>query len=478
VRSALTLALPLVLAACAESGQPQLDRADVLLVVVDTLRADRLGFAGYRRETSPNLDGWARSATVFTHAYAPSPWTFPSAASLFTGLYPAAHAGGIEGAPRDLSRTPRPNQLSPGYTTLAETLAAAGYRTALIASNPYLKQGNEQGFEHVDVIKERAGDRIDAALAWLGERGGEEPVFLVAHFIDVHEPNLPPAPFHAAFPALQGLTPDDILAASRWHKRFAGREPPAPGSGFHAYRERRRDLYDASIRYLDFELARLVAAFEARAPERALLFVFTSDHGEEFWEHVELGRTRFDDPRGLYGVGHGHTLFEEVVRVPLLVHAPGVFAAGVVETPVSLVDLLPTVVELVGTPHPAPVQGRSLVPALLGNELEERALYFGEPCFGGDQRGLLLDRFKLIRTDDAGTMLFDLQADPGEERDLVAAGDLPASDGRLADQLDRFARISATIRAALATDPDQPQELSPTDLETLRELGYLGDGDE
>ncbi len=460
-----------LLGAC--GGRPALERADVLLVYVDTLRADRPGFAGHAAAETANLDRLAREGVHFRRAYAPSPWTFPSTASLFTGLYPDAHVGGIEGAPRDLRETPRPRQLGPAFTTLAETLREHGYRTALFAANPYLKQGNQQGFEHVDVDKERAAARVDAALAWLAGRGDDEPWFLALHFIDVHEPNLPPGNVLAESAALRGLGADEIVEASRWRKRYAGREPPPSGPEFQRHRERRAALYDAALHYVDLELARLLAAARERAGERPLLLVFTADHGEEFWEHAELERARFEDPRGLYGVGHGHTLFEELGRVPLLFHAPGLIAPGAVDAPVSLVDVLPTIVELVGARHAGPLQGRSLVPALAGGALDERPLFFGEPCFGGDQRGVLAGGLKLIASEQAGSFLFDLAADPREANDLAGRSDPRLSE--LAQRLERFGDESRALRASLgAPAAEAAEELSPADLESLQELGYLG----
>jgi arylsulfatase A-like enzyme len=279
----------------------------------------------------------------------------------------------------------------------------------------------------------------------------------------------------AGIPALRGLDAEEMLEASRWQKRFAAREPAPSGPELDRYRERRAALYDASVEYVDRELARAVSAFDARA--RPLLLVFTADHGEEFWEHAELERARFDDPRGLYGVGHGHTLFDELVRVPLFFHAPGTLAPASVDAPVSLVDVLPTIVELVGARHAAPLQGRSLVPALAGGALSERALFFGEPCFGGDQRGILSDGLKLIVTERAGNLLFDTAVDPGERDDLALRAD--ARLAALTAELERHGRDSRALRAQLVgASVEEPQELTPRELETLRDLGYLGEQEE
>ena len=468
---AALLAVVASAAGCHSREPPaMLEDADVVLVYVDTLRADRLGYSGHARARTPNLDGWAREGVRFTRAYTPSPWTFPATASLFTGLYPAAHGGGIDGSPRDLSRTPRPRRIGEGFTTLAESLRADGYRTALIASNPYLMQGNQQGFEHVDVVKQSADQRVDAALDWLSTTPSDEPCFLVLHLIDVHEPNRAPPELIEQDPVLRGLADNEVVYASRWRKVYAGKTP-APEREFGVYRARREALYDTSIQHVDRELGRLVSSAGARA--RPLLLVFTADHGEEFWDHVELERARFDDPRGHYGIGHGHTLFEELVRVPLFLHARGL-APATVEAPVSLVDLLPTIVELVGARHDAPLQGRSLVPGLTGSALEERPLFFSEPCFGGDQRAILSQDQKLIESEGAGRFLFDLATDPLERTDLASA-----SSARLADltsELEHHRRESEELRGRLGgASPQTSDELSPAELEALRELGYVGE---
>jgi arylsulfatase A-like enzyme len=301
----------------------------VVLYLVDTLRADHLGLYGYRRATDPELRRFARDAVVFDSAIASSSWTKPSVASLFTSLPPSEHRCVQFYTPLD-----------PSFVTLSERLRESGYATGAVVANRlvHAKDGHfDQGFMYFTSPPEpqRAAEAVDEALRFLDDRRGL-PTFLYVHTLDPHSPYSPPPPFDRRY----GSAP----TASR------------PAAEPYHYRKR-EDLarivaqYDGEIAYGDREFGRFVQALKQRGLYDRALIVFLSDHGEEFLDHGDWV--------------HGHTLFDELVRVPLVVKYPGNRHAGRrIGRQVQLVDVLPTVLKTQGIRVPA-------APALAGRPLDE-----------------------------------------------------------------------------------------------------------
>jgi arylsulfatase A-like enzyme len=258
----------------------------VIVYLVDTVRADHLPLYGYSRETAPELTRFAQDAVVFDQAVASSSWTKPSVASLFTSLLPRDH-----GCVQFL--TP----LDPALVTLAERLRETGYGTGAVVVNHHVgaKDMNfDQGFDQFEVPppEQRAGPAVDAALAFLDARRGQ-PTFLYVHTMDAHTPYRPPPPFDRRFPPFP--------------------EPGREATGQRDYRvpgdvARIIGQYDGAIAYGDQEFGRFVRALRERGLYDRATIVFLSDHGEEFEDHGEWE--------------HGHALFDELVRVPLVVKYP------------------------------------------------------------------------------------------------------------------------------------------------------------
>jgi arylsulfatase A-like enzyme len=330
---ALLLAL---LAACsveAEGAHP-----NVLLICLDTVRADRLGAYGYqRRATTPFLDQLAARSIVFEDASATAGWTKPSVPSFLTGTYPCQHgvyegsARGVAGAVTDV--------LPAEALTLAEAFRARGYATAAFVENAQLRKGNgfEQGF---DLYVDGAGtarEIAERALAWVAEHG-DRPWFVYLHFLDAHWPYAIPDADATRWASAEAIAPyrtDDGKALRDAINH--GEVPYGP-----AEREALEALYDAALRYLDGALADLFARLDARADVARTIACVIADHGEEFGEH---GR-----------IGHGHGLWQNLLRVPWILRAPG-RAPARIQTPVSLVDLFPTLLGAAGWPVPVPVEG-------------------------------------------------------------------------------------------------------------------------
>jgi len=368
------------------------DGPNVIVYLVDTLRADHLGLYGYERDTSPRLDAFARDAIVFDHAYAPSSWTRPSTASLMTGLSPSRH--------RAIGRLDR---VRPELRVLAEHFRTAGYRTLGFVTNPNVLDvwGFDQGFESYrdidsESLSSRADTVIDQTLRALDALAPEERFFLYVHTLDPHIPYQPPPPYERMFEA-----PEDESVA----------------------------LYDGEIAFGDEQFGRLLDWLRQRQKYDDTLIVFVSDHGEEFLDHA--------------GTEHGHTLFEEVVRIPLLFKLPdGERSAERVPSIATLMDVLPMILARVGLPVPEGLDGTDLLGAGAAQPSSPGRPLFLDLDLDWHQgrtdivRGVRVGDLKYLRRlrPVEEQALFDLAADPGEKRDLLPSA--PADVARLAHLLD------------------------------------------
>ena len=381
--------IALALAAALLPGRPTGVRADrppgrpnVLVLLLDALRADHLGCYGYARDTSPALDSLAAGGVIFESAVAQASWTKPSIPSLFTGLYPIQHRV-FTGDTRDTADRITSDALDQEHQTLAEALRSAGYATGAFVENVQISSflGFDQGF---DVYEENLGDarRIaERLLRWL-DGGGGRPFFAYVHFLDPHWPYSPPDPYHVMFPGPEGAAVD--FNNLNWKSFERGIEKGEIDLG-PADLEAMQCFYDGEIRYTDAAISRILGFLRDRGLFENTIIVVTADHGEEFMEH---GR-----------VGHGHSLHDELLRVPLILRWPGGRAARATGQ-VELVDVMPTLLDLVGTASPE-TAGRSLRPLLEGGELEPRDA-FADHRPGGSageiQQSLRTGRYKLIRT--------------------------------------------------------------------------------
>lgn len=397
-------------------------RLNLLIITLDTTRADRLGAWGGPTGLTPVLDDLAAKGVVFERAFAPVPLTLPSHASLFTGLYPPEHGLRLNNG---ISR------LNSEIPVLAEVLQRQGYRTgAFIASFVLDKQfGLDRGFDYYDDNLDaghgptaadphghrmRIGERVvNSALGWLRSR--RKPFFCWVHLFDPHSPYSPR---------------EELFGA--------------------AYRER---PYDAGIAYVDQQVGRLLDRLRQNGLDDRTLVVVVGDHGESLGEHQE--RT------------HGYTVYNATQHVPLIIRLAGADRlAGRIATPVSLVDVLPTLAEAMHLTLPAPCSGRSLVPACRGSDLSVRGCYVEsdhpfEEGGAAPLRGLIADHWKYIRS--PRPELYDLNADPRELQNLAA--DKPTELERL-DQALRHMETQFQLRDAPTI------VMSPHDKRKLVSLGY------
>ena len=381
---------------------------NIVLLSVDTLRADHTGWHGYGRETTPALSGLARRSVVFGQAMSTSSWTLPAHGSLLTGEYPAVH-----GAQDDGSR------LSEHIPTLAERFQRAGFRTFGVVSHIYVARpfGFARGFDLFDdtLIEEgarnpRADVVVDRFFEVLDAAPETVPFFGFVHLFDPHWDYEAPAPDGRRWLATDYAGPID--------GRYETMVPYLSGSGLEATdRQALIALYDGELRWVDRQVERLLAGLEARGLTESTLFVLTSDHGEEFLDHGQLG--------------HGRTVFQEQLHVPLLFHHPSL-ATEWRREPVSAVDVTPTLLDLAGLPVPADLPGHSL----RNRPPADRVLFAESIRFGLDWRAARLGPVKAAELAEAGGRAFyDLAADPAERRPLR----VDPTGGRLGDALSAYA---------------------------------------
>ncbi len=459
-RRAAWVLLPAFAACASPPPSPPEPPQHLIVVCVDTLRADHVGAWGYGRDTTPTIDALAARGALFADTVATSPWTVPSVASLFTSLLPRRHGAGTAGDVRFLREGEAPAQIPPIVPTLAKVLVRNGYRTGLLSANPFLYGRFKDGFEHAHVERIDATRLTDEALSWLAE-ADPRPVFLYLQYMDAHQPNLPPDPYFQIFPASDGRP------HGREHSDWSyGQVTDLEDPGFRTFREHRIAVYDGAVRYLDAELGRLVARLD-RPPFRGrTTLVVTADHGEEFWDHVlEEGR-RADDPRKLWGIGHGHSMYQELLRVPLLFVGPGIEPGRRDPCPASILDIAPTLLARAGLPPLPHQQGIDLGERLagLGSDCRPRARIAASPAYGPNSAAILLDGWKAVEAFGRPPELFDLRSDPAERHDLAS------------DQRRRLAALLAILRRAQPIDSKTqgPSGPVPAELtEELRALGYL-----
>jgi arylsulfatase A-like enzyme len=410
----------------------------VVLVSIDTLRRDHVGAYGYTKPTTPRLDGLAREGLLFDDAVSTSSWTLPAHVSMLTSVDPAVH-GGVD-MRRGFNRRP---------PTLPALLRGAGFATRAVTSHLYVSEvyGLDEGFEHLDFRQDRPAKEVAERAIDLLDRYGDRPFFLFLHLYDPHWHYDPPEHTRRLF-----VGPYAGALTGNW-KDFKDRtrENTSPADLAHLL-----GLYDGEIRYADEEVGRVLDHLQARGLAASTLVVVTSDHGEEFLEHGSWE--------------HQKTLYEEVIRIPLVVRGPGI-APRRDSAPVSLLDVAPTVLAWAGVTSPAGFQGRSLLAP--PGDLEA----YGETEHTTDRtRKLFLragqGRWKAIVSLDASSERpvreewYDLATDPGETRSVPPA---PA----VADAI--RARALEHWRADRRTEaPARPVCLSPEQTERLRALGYVG----
>jgi len=439
----------LALLACAAPTPPKA-RPNVLVLLVDTLRADALGAYGAARDTSPHFDALARQSFLFEQARSQASCTFPSVNSILTGVMPTAFFD-------------RPDKtflgIPEGLTSLPERLRAAGYATAAISASPIVRKTPSDENPHGGF--DRGFDRFDESCLWRAARCVNDvarstletlpqPFFLYLHYMDPHDPYRPPGDWQrrfasATFPASEAVAAGDPSELVR-----AVYEEHDPGSVDPAAVAHLRDLYDDEVAYFDARLGELVDTLRSRGLLENTIVVLLADHGEAFLEHGH--------------VKHCYSLYDNQIHTPLLIRLPQVLDPPPprrITHSVANLDLVPTLLDYLGLPAADPgLEGRSLRPAIE----EDRPVHDAVLSAWAGARAATGERYKLILTLRSGKIeLFDLAEDPGERSDRSAEERRPTH--RLGRLLSRWMERAEPERANAAGDENA--------LQTLRGLGYL-----
>jgi len=430
---------------------------NVLLIVADALRPDHLGCFGYDKPTSPQIDAFSRQSVVFEHAVSNAPWTKPSMGTLFTSLYPYEHQA--------LSWT---DGLRDKCLTWSEFLQNGNYATFAAQTNPALTKNHnfQQGFdEFQENLDWSASEVVDAFSAWAGRR--KKPFFAYLHFMDTHVPYNAPEEFAKVFrlrdnPHFQpgkfetlqvriltylGLSPQDKLDIQA--------------------------LYDAAIRTFDRHFGRLLQRLEELEQLENTIIILLADHGEEFWEHG--------------GFAHGHSLYNEVLHVPLMIRYPDRLLPKRIDAPVSLKDVYPTVLHLLKKKSRVRVRGRNLLPLILNEGSSgEDPIFLEGILFGEEKKGMLWKNWKLIKNiaesghetlpllgsvspyvvppPPGDYEFFDLRTDFQETTDVADL--FPEPFRHMKNQLRAFSIAHAAARRKRMDDLSKKQQ-------DLKALGYL-----
>jgi len=357
----------------------------LILISVDTLRADRLGSYGYDRETSPALDALAKRGARFETVIAESSWTLPSHATMLSGLPPTVHGA-----------RQKDSKLGDDVPLLAERLAARGFRTFALTGGVFVarRHGLARGFEHWDERGLELAPTLGNAILRLAQLDPSERFFLFVHTYAVHCPYEPPDSYAARF---QRRPPEDFIETEgRCGNPHYNSMTVTKGQAAYI-----SDRYDASIRYADDLIGEFLGMLDRSGVTQRALVVVLSDHGDEFLEH---GR-----------IGHRGSLHIQSLRIPWIVAGPGI-APQVVAQPAALVDVVPTLLELLGLPVPSDVTGRSLAPFLRGEgDADPARLLASETEWGRQLHGAISGPHHLIVDRETGQELyFDWHADPAE----------------------------------------------------------------
>lgn len=466
-----------------ELADPPPGAPDVVLIVLDTVRAANVSAYGYERPTTPNFDALAEQGALFLDATSPSTWSLASHASLFTGLFPSSHGAHAESM-----------ILRAGIPTLAESLEGAGYETRCFTSNAFISPalGLTRGFRHTDEAWRDGGagrtfnfafrlldllgfgtqDKGGAAVVesfarWADETPSDgRPNFVFINFIEAHFPyhQLPDAYLErfseSSRSELRALSME-LMAA-----QFGGPAPPEPERAARLA----ADMYDGGILYTDALLGGIVESIRRRGTLDRTLLIVMADHGEMLGEH------------GSYG--HSSALYEPGIHVPLMLRYPPLIPAGTrVETPVSTVGVFATVLDVLGLEPSAPLQVSSLMSPLRGGPpggpvLSERFARgqlspAEDPVQDPTVRVRIYRRgaLKLVETSKGSALLFDLAADPSEDVDLSNTRRNELS--RLQRELDTWSAALALPALDATIEPGAEPELDPEARERLRALGYV-----
>jgi arylsulfatase A-like enzyme len=456
----LLLGLPIVVVAAvgwwlwSRPGEPA---SNVILLVLDTVRRDAVGCYADRPELTPRIDDVASEAVRFSQAVSTSGWTVPAIASLFTGAWPTVHGS--------LGRGLMITGFRPELPVASELFKEAGYGTVAFANSAFVSPalGVDRGFDvfdhnyGVNWDARRADATITAAISELRRRRGESTFYFI-HLFDPHLEYDPPGHYATKYTAGRNepAPPLSLEAALELQTGVDGKDPPTADD-----RQYVRGVYDGEVSFMDEQIGRFIDELKSLDLYESATIVITSDHGEEFWEHG--------------GFEHGHSLYDELVMIPLIIKFPDDvgMTLRVVESQVRLLDVMPTVFDVLDIDLPETFVGESLMPFVRGESNEDLPAYCESTLYGDSQIALRGSRYKyiVVLDNEAGYpgALYDWRNDPGETMDLEEMS--PRVAEALRTDVMEWHRRNKALAARMSEL--QPINMHPERIERLRALGYI-----
>jgi len=447
-------------------------RPNILFILIDALRADRLGCYGHSGRHSPALDAIAAEAVVFERAIAQAPWTQPSMASLFCSYYPGAHMvmdyrKAFDSVYRGKAKI---TVFNDSFVTLAEVLQQAGYTTAAFVANPFIicDFGFAQGFDHFDSSFARdttPGNVVnDAAVAWLKEHNPNKPFFCFLHYMDVHGPYeagpeflVPLLDRVEAMPGKRKLSESELKNLGYLFTLpsvFANRERHERLVDYQEYWAAR---YDAGIRQVDYHIGNLKVELQQMGLWDDAYVIVTADHGESLAEHECWD--------------HGFSVYHPELHVPLFLRYPPTLTPGKrIRRTVRLIDLMPTLIDQLKLPKVKALQGKALLPRIADDDSKRTVPAFAEGVkLGPKQKALYLGDWKLMITPStAQRRLYNVAKDPLEQNELSKQHSEKVE--QLAQVLQQQTEVNEWLASKVST---KRVPLTPQQQERLRSLGYL-----
>ena len=441
-----------------QTGPPQKD-FNIILITIDTLRADTLSCYGCERNTSPDIDKIAKQGIIFKNVIAPSSWTVPSMVSLFTSVYPINH-GSVQGAKKG-DEVFKQEVFSGELLTLAEILKVDGYTTFGVASNHHLqgKFGFARGFDYFRHLLSLSAPCVNEVIySWKDDIAKSDKYFLWVHYIDPHWPYTPREPWvNKYIPDEQRFImdlltkiPDDWRKGVAYLNNLIENHPETVSI--------LKTFYESEVNYVDRSIGEFL---QKLAPHEDTVIIITSDHGEAFWEHALLG--------------HGGTLYQEVIQVPLIVKLPSGLQLTVAKESINLVDIMPSILHLLNINSPAQTLGRSFWESK-GTFMRAKQVSLSEvsPDYsyseldrGARLKAIVTGQWKYIYNyKNKKEQLYNVTLDPLEQNNL---------SNKRREQCNRLnKRLSRWVSQSKKYPPGvKPIELSPQEEEKLKSLGYI-----
>jgi len=391
-------------------------KPNIILIVIDALRSDHLSCYGYHRNTTPYIDSLAENGLIFKNCVSQSPWTLPSMASIFTSQYPSQIGVGAVADKKGMHNLYQktPSAFHKEAVTLAEVFDNNEYYTVSIAPNYFVSEkfGLSQGFGKTFYRRHKnAKQVIDLAIRELN-KNHEKKIFMYLHFMDVHVPTHPPLPYSHLYPTL------DDEPHNKKHYEWGYKTGKSIGTQeFKEYKSHKIALYDGALNFIDIQIQRLMKFLQNSPLQGKNIVVISSDHGEEFWDHSSFEKKHYQDPRGYYGIDHGHTMFRELLDVPLVIYGKEVPKQSVSQQ-VRNLDIMPSLIGLAKIrKNGSRMEGINIIEKVKTNKIKDLLAVSEDIAYGYEKKSIQDSGYKYIS--GKVDLFFHKKKDPLEKKNII-----------------------------------------------------------